>query len=743
MDTDREFTTIIASLELKSSWHARAFVNGTPVILMVDSGAGTTILDVSFLHKMGLSETDLSTDSETYRTANGELFQSLGKLDVTLVIDSIETRRTVVFAKLGSEYGLLGMDYLEQYDCVLHFSSGQLEVAGREVALHKPCKVPGCRVSLADDARIPPRSYSVLQGNLAKSWSQDDSPVTAFVEPSPARVVSDGLHMLPGYIDVYKSLVPLMVVNTSDRHVKLKKGTLLGIAHPSAEVPVSASSLSSDNITSPVEMTLPGHLECLVPSDSGLTESQTTAVKSLLAEFQELFVGPDGKLGRTDVARHRILTTTDKPVRVPPRRLGRYRQEKAEEAVDDMLRKDVIEPSSSPYCSPVVLIPKKDGSVRFCVDYRRLNDVTHKDAYPLPRISDIIDSLNGASWFCTLDLASGYWQLEVDPRDKEKTAFSIPGKGHYQFKVMPFGLTGAPATFERMMEGILAPLLWNKCLSFLDDVMVYGQDFDSTLANLRHVFECLHEAGLKLKPAKCDLFRRSISYLGYIISDKGVECDPRNVSSVKNWPTPQNVGEVRSFLGTANYYRQFVKDFATIASPLTCLTRKKVPFVWTESCQNSFDRLRDCLSSAPVLSYPLRDTPFILDTDASNTGLGCVLSQVQNGVERVIAYSSTSLNRAQQRYCVTHRELLAVVEAVKRFRPYLCGSKFLLRTDHSSLKWLIHMKDPEGMLARWIVVLSAYDFDIEHRPGKKHGNADGLSRIPRRRCKRAECIDCG
>ena len=202
---------------------------------MVDSGAGTTILDVSFLYKMGLSETDPSTDSETYRTANGELFQSLGKLDVTLVIDSIETRRTVVFAKLGSEYGLLGMDYLEQYDCVLHFSSGQLEVAGHGVALHKPCKVPGCRVSLADDARIPPRSYSVLQGYLAKSWSQDDSPVTAFVEPSPARVVSDGLHMLPGYIDVYKSLVPLMVVNTSDRHVKLKKGTLLGIAHPSAE----------------------------------------------------------------------------------------------------------------------------------------------------------------------------------------------------------------------------------------------------------------------------------------------------------------------------------------------------------------------------------------------------------------------------------------------------------------------------------------------------------------------------
>ena len=296
---------------------------------------------------------------------------------------------------------------------------------------------------------------------------------------------------------MYNSLVPMMVVNTGDRHVGLKKGMLLGVALPSSDVaacdfdPANNQGQIDDTTVVEGKTALPDYLECLVPTSGGLTERQTESVTRLLQKFQDLFVGPDGELGRTDVARHRILTTTDKPVRVPPRRMGRDRQEKAEAAVDDMLRKGVIEPSSSPYCSPVVLIPKKDGSVRFCVDYRRLNDITHKDAYPLPLISDIIDSLSGARWFCTLDLASGYWQLEVDPRDKEKTAFSIPGKGHYHFNVMPFGLTGAPATFERMMEGILAPLLWNKCLSFLDDVMVFGRDFDSTLANLKSVFECL------------------------------------------------------------------------------------------------------------------------------------------------------------------------------------------------------------------------------------------------------------
>ena len=743
---DQNFTTSIASLQIGSGWYAHALVNGTPITLLVDSGAGTTILDSSALERMGYTRNDLTVDKETYRTANGEVFESMGKLDVDLCIDSVRTRRTVVFAELGSEYGLLGMDYLQQYDCVIHFASGQLCVAGKDVQLHnKPERLPGCRVSLVDDCCVPPRSYLLLQGKLSKPWSEDGSRVTALVEPSVSLPESSGnVRMLPGIVDIDTSLVRVLAVNVGDEHFKLNKGTFLGIAHPTVGEIVNVSSTEEPaSLQTSDPTSLPSHLECLIPTATDLTEDQLASVRTVLTKYQDLFVGPDGNLGRTSVTRHRILTKIDKPVRIPPRRLGRDKRKIAEDAVDDMLERGVIEPSSSPYCSPVVLIPKKDGSVRFCVDYRRLNDVTHKDAYPLPRIADIIDSLSGASSFCTLDLASGYWQIEVDPRDREKTAFSIPGKGHYHFNVMPFGLTGAPATFERMMEGILAPLLWNKCLSFLDDVMVFGSDFETTLENLVSVFNCLRQAGLKLKPSKCELFKSSISYLGYVISADGVRCDPRNVSAVKDWPTPQNVSEVRSFLGTANYYRQFVKDFATIESPLTCLTRKKVPFRWTESCQDSFARLRDCLSSAPVLSYPLRDAPFILDTDASDNALGCVLSQIQDGVERVIAYSSTSLNRAQQRYCVTHRELLAVVVGVKRFKPYLSGRKFLLRTDHASLKWLIQFKDPEGMLARWIATLSAFDFDVEHRPGVRHGNADGLSRIPRRRCKRDDCDDCG
>ena len=236
-----------------------------------------------------------------------------------------------------------------------------------------------------------------------------------------------------------------------------------------------------------------------------------------------------------------------------------------------------------------------------------------------------MDSLNGAQWFSTLDLASGYWQVDLDPRDKEKTAFSIPGKGHYQFRVMPFGLTGAPATFERMMEGVLAPLLWNKCLSFLDDVMVFGRSFELAIQNLEEVFSSLQAAGLKLKPSKCKLFRRSLAYLGYAISSEGVSCDSRNVEAVRDWPVPTSLTEVRGFLGSANYYRQFIERFADMASPLTRLTRKRTPFVWSESCQEAFvtlKRLKRYLTSAPILGYPLEEERFILDTDASDFALG-------------------------------------------------------------------------------------------------------------------------
>ena len=299
---------------------------------------------------------------------------------------------------------------------------------------------------------------------------------------------------------------------------------------------------------------------------------------------------------------------------------------------------------------------------------------------------------------------------------------------------MPFGLCNAPPTFERLMETVLSGLQWKSCLIYLDDVVIFARTEEELLERMDDVFHRLGDANLKLKPRKCCLFARKTDYLGHIISQDGVQVSPVKVSAVKEWPTPINVTDVRSFLGTASYYRRFIKDFASIASPLYQLTEKHTRFYWTEECQSAFDILKEALCNAPTLVFPIADGQLVLDTDASLTGLGAVLSQIIDGVERVLGYASRSLSKAERNYCVTRRELLAVVWSLKHFRPYLYGRQFKVRTDHSSLRWLRNFKEPEGQLARWLQVIDEYHFEIIHRAGKLHGNADGLSR---------QCRQCG
>ena len=398
----------------------------------------------------------------------------------------------------------------------------------------------------------------------------------------------------------------------------------------------------------------------------------------------------------------------------------------------------MIEPSNSPWSSPIVLVRKKDGTYRFCVDYRSLNKATIGDAYPIPRVS--FDQLSGSQWFSTLDLMSGYWQVEMDPKDKPKTAF-VCQEGLFQFNLMPFGLTNAPSTFERLMESVLSSLQYQTCLIYLDDVIVYSKSFLEGMARLEEVLKRFRKAGLKLKAKKCTLFQREVQYLGHIVSQNGVSTDPEKIATVKEWPTPTTVTQVRSFLGLAAYYQRFIKDFAKVAAPLHQLTEKGKKFVWTKSCSEAFASLKDKLTSAPVLAYPEMGKVFILDCDASDVAIGGVLSQMEDDKEHVIAYGSKCLTKAERRYCVTRRELFAIVHFVKHFKQYLYGVKFLVRTDHGSLRWLFNFKEPEGQVARWIETLSTYQFEVQHRPGKQHSNADALSRIPCKQCGRIDHRD--
>jgi len=320
---------------------------------------------------------------------------------------------------------------------------------------------------------------------------------------------------------------------------------------------------------------------------------------------------------------------------------------------------------------------ENDGSYRYCVDYRRMNSVTIKDAFPVPNVKDALDSLRGAKYFATIDLLSGYWQLGMTQRSRERSAFCTR-RGLYQFTRMPFGLSNAPASFCRLMQIILHDLLYVCCICYLDDIIVFGETPEQLTENLDRVFTRLKEKGLKAKPSKCVLFRSPIDFLGHMVSADGIQPQPDKLAAVRDWPTPHCLRDVRAFYGLASYYRKFVKDFAKIAVPLSRMIKKNTPFTWTDETQQSFEDLKRALLDVDTLAYPTPGTPCILETDASDVAVGAVLSQMVEGVEKPIAYFSRVLNGTQRNYYPTRRELLAVITSLQHFRHYLLGNKVIL-----------------------------------------------------------------
>jgi hypothetical protein len=459
-----------------------------------------------------------------------------------------------------------------------------------------------------------------------------------------------------------------------------------------------------------------------------LDKPQQQKFDTLINGNKDLFATDVSSLGRTNIVKHQIDVGDAKPVKQRFYRTHPKEDQFIQEEIDRMMKKGLVKKSKSPWASPVVIVKKKNGKLRFCVDYRKLNTETRKDAYPIPRIDDMLDALRGAKWFTTLDLASGYWQVEMDSKDQDKTAF-ITKQGTYEFTVMPFGLTNAPATFQRLMDQVLNDMSYQGVIVYLDDINIYSETFDEHLTKLKEVFKRLRAAGLKLGPDKCHFLQSKLEFLGHIVSGEGIMADPAKVEKVKNFPVPITRTQVRGFLGLASYYRKFIKDFSKIAQPLNHLLRKDSELEWTEKCQKSFDALKEKLITEPILAYPDFARTFYLTTDGSAKGLGAVLSQRNNkGQEQVIAYASKSLVGAQQHYGATELECLAVIWAIEHFYSYLGLQHFVLITDHSALKWL-YSSIPKGRLARWILRLQPYDFEIQHKPGKENTNADALSRI--------------
>ena len=395
-----------------------------------------------------------------------------------------------------------------------------------------------------------------------------------------------------------------------------------------------------------------------------------------------------------------------------------------------MLASNVIRPSNSPWASPVVMVRKNDGSLRFCVDFRQLNAATVKDAHPLPSIDDLLDFLHGARWFSTLDLKSGYWQVPIMESDKAKTAFRTSSGQLYEFNQVPFGLCNAPASFSRLMDRVLAGLHRETCLFYLDDIIVFSFTWEEHLARLRQVFERLRHTKLKLGADKCTFAVKEVSYLGHRITEKGLLPDSSLLAAIWEIPPPKTATEVRSFLGLAGYYRRYVKNFAAIAGPLHALTREDAVFHWSAECQDAFDKLKTLLTTSPITAFPDFSQAFILYTDASTAGLGAILAQVRDGKERIICCASRALNQAEKAYSATKLECLAIVWAVAKFRPYFMAMPFEVYTDHYALQWLKTMRTGFALLHRWSAALEEYDFTVCHCPGKAQTHVDGLSWLP-------------
>nr|KAG5712690.1 hypothetical protein BaRGS_029745 [Batillaria attramentaria] len=465
-------------------------------------------------------------------------------------------------------------------------------------------------------------------------------------------------------------------------------------------------------------------------------EAEKHRLRQILEKHEQAASKHDLDLGHTEVRKHHIKLSSDVPFKERPRRIPPAMVDEVRRHLAEMLELGVIRKSESPYSSNVVLVRKKDGRLRFCIDLRRLNSLTIKDAYSLPRIEDTLGALTGSQWFSKLDLRSGYWQVELAEEDKEKTAFSVGNLGFFECNRMPFGLTNAPATFQRLMEICMGDAHLTACLLFFDDILVFSKTVDTHLHRLDLVLQKLEDAGLKIRLDKTDLLQRFVSFLGHVVTPEGVHTCPEKIECVKNWPTPKSVKEVQSFLGFAGFYRRFVPRFASIARPLHNLTacpkngKKQRKFHWGEEEQQAFDQLKAHLTSAPVLAYADPQKPFILNTDASTEGLGAVLYQHQDGRDRVIAYASRGLNQAERRYPAHKLEFLALKWAVTdKFHDYLYGANFVVRTDNNPLTYVLTTAKLDAAGHRWVAQLANYNFSLEYRAGRLNRDADALSRI--------------
>lgn len=594
------------------------------------------------------------------RTITGQEIQDEGTITASIQIgNTVVTHKFHVVDHIHRPV-LLGWDFLRQHKATLDIAAANLNIFGQNIPLWTAqTHAPLCSdASIAASVTLVPNFEMNITAIVGHNHRTSQPDFIGIFEPSLAH--EHPIHFARTLGECHHGLITVRVINPTSAAITLpsnyKIGQFFALSdQPGAEFDI-VSDISAESINDFSEIETLTKLSFDL-SQSNISPDQKLPVENLLRSFHDVFSVASDDYGRTNLLRHHIRTGDASPVNSRAYRTSPRLKLEITKEINKLLAKDVIQESSSPWASPIVMVRKKDGSYRFCVDYRKLNAITVKDAHPLPRTDDSLDALAGSALFTTLDLCSGYWQVEMSEDDCEKTAFTT-GDSLYEFKVMPMGLASGPATFQRLMGLVLRGLHWSKVLVYLDDIIVIGSNFSEHLENLKEVLSRFRLAGLKVRPDKCQFFSKEVRFLGHVVSNQGVMPDPGNVQKILDWTTPQNASQVRSFLGLCSYYRRFVCNYAQEAEPLHRLTCKNVPFIWTDKCEQAFQFFKLTLTNPPVLANPDFERPFILFTDASSVAIGTILAQKHDGKEHVISYASRVLSNNEIKWSTYDRDCM-------------------------------------------------------------------------------------
>ena len=699
------------------------------VLSLIDTGAQISLISESIFKKIDSSLVLEKHKPEIIlRGVTGHELKTIKRVFIKFKIGTkLLTHEFHVVKNLNKSI-ILGIDFLNSHKAKLDFSKRTLAI-GKQIVLLKTqseMEKSACTIVYVKRKRtIAPMSVAFIELGVRKQIK--GSFVLVPLDNSPVLRDQPGV-MVPNTVVKGSNSIIVPLLNETGRSLTLKAGEGFGILEPLDETDISCvDSMSQDNESGCTATNHPDNSSDVDYSKVPL-ESQD-AFRDLLQDYAHLFAKSDLELGCTNVVKMSLNTGNSAPIKQRPYRLPFSQRPILDKHLDELLEAGIIRPSKSPWSSPIIMVPRKDGgSPRMCVDYRKLNKVLVHNSFPLPNINDILTSMHGAKVFSCIDLKSGYYQIEMEEADKEKTAF-ITHRSLFEFNRLPFGLASAPPIFQHLIQNVIGSAQNVYAIAYLDYIIVYSKTYEEHLTHLRDIFERLDKANLKMKPSKCNFFEERVKYLGHVISGNGIEPDPEKVQAIEQLQPPTTVKEVRSIVGMASYYRAFIPNFSELIRPLTELTRKNARFEWSLERQKAFDLVKQKLTSAPVLAHPDMSKPFKLHTDASIQAVGAVLTQDYYEGERVVQYLSKQLTGGQQKWPTIEREAYAIIFAINKLRHFLLGHNFTVFTDHKPLRSLFTAEMKNVRVQRWAIMLEEYGCHIEYKKGKLNVPADMLSRI--------------